>query len=183
MFTVVNYHTEGSRAWPLTPLAWEPFCNGSSETNYLMICLSEEIFLTSAHLSDVISFTICSLLIRKNIIDVANGSIIILSYICSYKEISLIICSGKEISLMVQNVFVIIFSIFFAIRWSKISSQSSPFKCSALKRVIWGKLIIILFHIIIIIICIFIINNHHHTTKCLKNMFLKECWSHSAPIQ
>ena len=150
---------------------------------YLMICLSEEIFLTSAHQSDVISFTICSLLIRKNIIDVANGSIIILSYICSYKEISLIICSGKEISLMVQNVFVLIFSIFFAIRWSKISSQSSPFKCSALKRVIWGKLIIILFHIIIIIICIFIINNHHHTTKCLKNMFLKECWSHSAPIQ
>ena len=102
MFTDVNYHTEGSRLWPLTPLAWEPFCNGSSETNYLMICLSEEIFFTSAHLSEVIS-----LLIRKNIIDVANGSIIILSYICSYKEISLIICSCKEQSLMVQNVFVI----------------------------------------------------------------------------
>ena len=113
MFTVVNYHTEGSRAWPLTPLAWEPFCNGSSETNYLMICLSEQIFLTSAHQSEVISFIICSLLIRKNIIDVANGSIIILSYICSYKEISLIICSCTEISLMVQNVFVIILSIFF----------------------------------------------------------------------
>ena len=96
-----------------------------------------------------------------------------LSYICSYKEISLIICSGKEISLMVQNVFVLIFSIFFAIRWSKISSQSSPFKCSALKRVIWGKLIIILFHIIIIIICIFIINNHHHTTKTTQKYVFK----------
>ena len=90
--TVVNYHTDGSRAWPLTPLAWEPFCNGSSETNYLMICLSEEIFFTSAHLSEVIS-----LLIRKNIIDVANGSIIIFPYICSYKEISRYLWSSAHV--------------------------------------------------------------------------------------
>ena len=47
------------------------------------------------------------------------------------------------------------------------------YQVSALKRVIWGKLIIILFHIIIIIICIFIINNHHHTTKCLKKYVFK----------